>query len=99
AYYKYRKAIRSTSSGVEGRMITIIIVIENLSHSLTRCLEVLLESDVSLMSLHQSIPIRGLAHVLVTFRSDDMNMPLDRLISLIAQTRGVLSVQILTPQP
>ncbi len=98
AFYKYRKAIRSTSTGIEGTMTTMIIIVENLARSLTRCLDVLLEAETTLMTLHQSIPVSGLTHLLVTFRTDDMNMPLDRLKNLIAQTRGVLSVQILTPQ-
>ncbi|HHW93160.1 MAG TPA: ACT domain-containing protein [Clostridiaceae bacterium] len=96
AYYKYRKAIRSTSSGAEGEMATLLIVVENLARSLTRCLDVLLEADAMLMTFHQSIPVEGLTHLLVTFRADNMNVSMERLVNIMTQTRGVQSVRVLT---
>jgi chorismate mutase len=96
AYYKYRRAIRSTSSGMEGEMVTLLIVVEDLARSLARCLDVLLEANARLMTFHQSMPVSGLIHMLVTFRADKMNIPTDRLVHIMGQTRGVQSVQVLT---
>ncbi len=96
AYYKYRKAIRSTSSGTEGEMITLLIVVEDLARSLARCLEVLSEANAILMTFHQSMPVNGLIHLLVTCRADKMKISTDRLVYLMTQTRGVQSVRLLT---
>jgi chorismate mutase len=96
AYYKYRKAIRSTSSGTEGEMVTLLIVVEDLTRSLARCLDVLLEANATLMTFHQSMPVSGLIHLLVTFRADKMNISTESLIQIMEQTRGVQSVQLLT---
>ncbi len=95
AYYKYRKAIRSTSSGTEGEMATLLIVVESLAHSLTRCLDVLLEAETTIMTFHQGIPVDGLIHLLVTFRTDNMNVSMDHLVHIMSQTRGVQSARIL----
>ena len=96
AYYKYRKAIRSNSPGAEGEIVTLLIVVEDLARSLARCLDVLSEANAILITFHQSIPVSGLMHLLVTVRSDKMDISMDRLIHLMKQTRGVQSVQLLT---
>ena len=95
AYYKYRKAIRSTSSGTEGEMATLLIIAENLANSLPRCLDVLLEAETTIVTFHQSVPVVGLIHLLVTFRTDKMNVSMDHLIHIMTQTRGVQSVRVL----
>ncbi|HHX20134.1 MAG TPA: ACT domain-containing protein [Clostridiaceae bacterium] len=95
AYYKYRKAIRSTSSGTEGEMATLLIIAENLANSLPRCLDVLLEAETTIVTFHQSVPVDGLIHLLVTFRTDKMNVSMDHLIHIMTQTRGVQSVRVL----
>ncbi len=95
AYYKYRKAIRSTSSGTEGEMATLLIIAENLANSLPRCLDVLLEAETTIVTFHQSVPVDGLIHLLVTFRTDKINVSMDHLIHIMTQTRGVQSVRVL----
>ena len=93
AYYKYRKAIRSTRSFTEGAMTTMLIAMESLESSAQRCFEAVLNSGATLVSFQQSPPVDGLIHMLITFRTDDMTESMDVFVHRLSQTRGIVEIR------
>ncbi|MGI6157936.1 MAG: hypothetical protein ACOYH4_05640 [Saccharofermentanales bacterium] len=96
AYYKYRRSVRPVRTMDSAAVMTLLIVMEALDRSPSRCLDLVYESGASIISFQQSPPTDGLFHLLLTIDTAPLAEPIDELVRRLSLARGVVGVDVLT---
>lgn len=62
---------------------------------LSAILNILAESCASVLTINQNIPINGVANVTITFKLDNIDTDLDRIINILKELDGVNKIRII----
>lgn len=86
SFYKYRDSVFPFHSVVKERIMTISLILEHRAGVLSNVLGTLAKAHANVLTIHQSIPIQGVANVSMsvdtTQMQEEMNDILDKLIHL-----------------
>ena len=93
-YYKYKDYV-FTPSEEFGRRFTISIRLEDIPGSLSNILNHLSESNASIITIHQEIPINNNALVIITLDAKHMSISIDELIRSIKELNNIHDVSLL----
>ncbi len=94
-YYKYKDYI--FRPGAEfGRRFTLSMVLDDMPGLLSRVLLLLGEQGLSIVTIHQDIPINHAAAVIITVDSGDMDASVDELTQELLAIPGVNMVELMT---
>lgn len=95
AFYKYRDAIRPLQDMLQGRIVTIQIMLRNEPGVLSTLLNLLAEKGSNILTINQTIPGGGSAAVTIGLETSGLACPLEELMEAIGTLDGVIRSQIL----
>ncbi len=93
-YYKYKDYIFTPSKDY-GRKFTLSFKLVDSQGILSRLLNVLSDHHLSIITIHQDIPINDAAIVIVTLDGRNLLITIDELIRLLKQIEGVHLVSLI----
>ena len=91
-FYKYKDYIYSPESGDMGRKVVVSMVLSHEIGVLSTALNVLSTMGVNVLTISQSVPIRGSASVMLTLDIAQMNVSLEQFNASLAAIQGVENV-------
>lgn len=95
AYYKYRDTVFPFHTMVQERMITLFFHLEDRSGTLSQLLALVAGAGCNVLTIHQTIPLRGKANVTLSLNTIGMSEDISELISKLKRLEFVIKVDIL----
>lgn len=95
AYYKYKDAIAPLYENTLGKNVTFSFDLEDARGVLSHLLNQLADAGANILTINQTIPINGVANVMVTIETKQMHCKLETLIKRLERLRGVQSLRML----
>lgn len=95
AYYKYKDYVFPFYKIAQGKIVSITISMSNESGMLSNILKAIAESNGSILTINQDIPLQGIANVTIAFETKDLSCSLEDVLDSIRSIRGILKVEIL----
>ncbi len=95
AYYKYKDYVFPFYEIAQGKIVSITISMSNEAGMLSSILRTIAESNGSILTINQDIPLQGIANVTIAFETKDLSTPLEECLNNIRSIRGILRVEIL----
>jgi len=89
AFYKYRDGVFAFNRFSPGEAVTLALVLEHRGGVLSGVLGELAAAGANIITIHQGVPVYGLASVTVTFDASGLNAALDRLVWRLRRLDGV----------
>jgi chorismate mutase len=89
AFYKYKDGIFPLSKMEQGRIVTISMDLEHRSGILSRVLAAIAGVEGNVLTIHQTIPLQGMANVIVSVDTSLMGEQLSKLLPLLNGIVGV----------
>ncbi len=89
AFYKYRDGVFPFNAMMKEKIIVIAFNLEHRSGVLSRVLRYIAESGSSILTINQSIPLQGLAHVTMSIDTSMMESYISNLIDGLNEVEGV----------
>lgn len=93
-YYKYKDYIYSPDNGDMGRKAVLSMVLCHEIGILSTALNLFSGIGASVLTISQSMPIRGSASVVITIDIVQMNVTIDEAIQQLRHISGVESVEL-----
>ena len=94
AYYKYKDFVFPFYELAQGKIVSINLNISNESGMLSTILKVIADSNGSVLTINQSLPLQGVAGVNISFETKDLTISLEELIRNLSNTKGVVKVEL-----
>ena len=91
AYYKYKDGVRPFFEATTDRIVTFHFMLSSI-------LGLMAKSGANLMTVNQSIPMRGQASVTIAARTGEMKYSVEELLHRAEQLEGVNKVEILASE-
>ena len=98
AYYKYKDKVYEYDRGVAGKMVTLSVTLGDEPGRLSELLNNLSGAGLNILTINQNIPVDGVAPVSISARTDDLQMDISQVISLIRSMPGVVEARVLSGQ-
>ena len=95
AFYKYRDVIRPFQDMLQGRIVTIQIMLRDEPGVLSSLLNLLAERGANILTINQTIPGGGSAAVTIGLETSGLNGSVEDLLEEIASLRSVIRCNIL----
>lgn len=95
AFYKYKDSVFPFHTTVKEKMITLFFHIEDRSGTLSQLLTVVAEAGCNVLTIHQTIPLRGKANVTLSLNTTGMSGDIVQLMSQLKRLEFVDQVEIL----
>lgn len=95
AYYKYKDAIFPLHLMDRERMITISIDMEHRSGVLSKVLSLVASREGNVLTIHQTIPLQGMANVSLSIEVNSAAESVQALIQAIRDAEGVRRVHMI----
>jgi chorismate mutase len=89
AYYKYKDGIFPLNRMERERIVTISIDMEHRSGVLSRVLSLVATSEGNVLTIHQTIPLQGMANVVLSIEMKAEAESLNALIQAVKSVEGV----------
>ncbi|WP_028561845.1 ACT domain-containing protein [Paenibacillus pinihumi] len=89
AFYKYKDAISTFDQLDRERIVTISMDLQHRSGVLSKVLGLVAGFEGNVLTIHQSIPLQGLANVVISVDTALMNTSLTELLQSIRAQDGV----------
>ena len=95
AFYKYRDAVMPFQHMMSGRVITFQLLVQDEPGALSLLLAIFAEHRANIMTINSIVPTNGCAVVTISAETMDLTVPLEELLRLLRQARGVIKADIL----
>ena len=95
AFYKYRDVIRPFQDMLQGRIVTIQIMLRDEPGVLSSVLNLLAEQGANILTINQTIPGGGSAAVTIGLETSGLNGSVEGLLEATATLRSVIRCNIL----
>ncbi|RAV21958.1 ACT domain-containing protein [Paenibacillus contaminans] len=89
AFYKYRDGVFTQSQLNRDRIATISMLLEHRSGMLSKVLLLIASMEGNVLTIHQTIPLQGMANVVVTVETSKLAEKLDELVEALRAEEGV----------
>lgn len=89
AYYKYRDGIFPLNQMERERIFTVSIDLEHRSGVLSRVLALVASFEGNVLTIHQTIPLQGLANVVLSIETSGAGETLEALMQAVRSEDGV----------
>ncbi len=96
SYYKYKDDIFLYHENSHGRILNMVIQLNDERGMLSRVLQVMNESQVNILTIHQSVPVHGIASLILSLEIPPEAKDIDQLAGKIESVEGIHYVKILT---
>lgn len=94
AYYKYKDAVKPFNSAVQGHIVTFVFTLRHERGILSEVLNSLARQKANILTINQSLPLQGMATVIVSIETRDLNVALDELLDLLRVIPGVEALAV-----
>ena len=95
SFYKYKDVIEPFTDMVRHKTVTFSARLEDRPGVLPQFLQVLEKSKVNILTIHQTIPIGGVADVTLSIEVLDESWTIDDIVEGLTQVKGTGSIRIL----
>ncbi len=95
SFYKYKDDIFPFHDNAQGTTITLSISIEDEPGLLSDVLKVIADFGANILTIHQSIPINGVASLSISVQVLHTTGDVSRMLDAMEERNGVRSVKIL----
>jgi len=89
AFYKYKDGVYALEQASRERIVTLSMDLEHRSGVLSKVLGTLAASEGNVLTISQSIPLQGLANVVVSLDTSSMSGELAGLLEMLKKIDGV----------
>ncbi|WP_227937842.1 ACT domain-containing protein [Alkalihalobacillus deserti] len=94
AFYKYKDGIFPFNTMVREKIITLSIILVDRSGSLSQLLGKIAETGANVLTINQTIPLQGRAHMTLSIDMTPMNLDLDELMEWLEGLESVKKVEL-----
>lgn len=94
-YYKYKDRILEPSRLTVGRKASLIMTLNHRAGMLSKVLSAMSASSANILTITQSLPIRGKASIMVSIDLTQLTEPMEALIKTLNAIDGVEHVRLL----
>ena len=95
AFYKYRDAVLPFQNMMTGRIITFQLLLHDEPGLLSEILNVFADARANIITINSIVPTNGCAVVTISAETMELAVPLEELLRLLRQTKGVIKAEIL----
>ena len=95
SFYKYKDDIFPFRDNVKGKTLTFVLQIEDEPGFLSEILNVVAEYNANILTIHQSIPINGVASLSISVQVLSTTSDVSRMLEAMEEEKGVRNVKIL----
>ncbi|QGQ95407.1 ACT domain-containing protein [Paenibacillus psychroresistens] len=95
AFYKYKDGIFPLSKLDRERIITISMDLEHRSGILSKVLVLIAGLEANVLTIHQSIPLQGMANAVISVDTSLMGEKINQLLSTLRMQEGVIRAAII----
>jgi len=89
AFYKYKDGVHELNRHAQSSLATVSMVLQHRSGVLSNVLLMIAAWQGNVLTIHQTIPLQGMANVVVTIDTSGMEASLGRLLEELRQLDGV----------
>lgn len=89
AFYKYKDGVYLLEQAGRERIATLSLDLEHRAGVLSKVLGLLAACQGNVLTIHQSIPLQGLANVVISLETSDLQGTLQDLIDRLRAAEGV----------
>ncbi|AWB45713.1 ACT domain-containing protein [Paenibacillus sp. CAA11] len=94
AFYKYKDGIHQLNQLERDRIVTVSFDLEHRSGILSQVLALVASFGGNVLTINQSIPLQGVANVVISVETSHLTEDLDDLLDKLRSVQGVKRVQI-----
>lgn len=98
SFYKYKEDIFEFHDNAQGTTITLTFQMEDEPGILSDVLKIIAEFGANILTIHQSIPINGIASLSLSMQVLSTTGNVSDMLSTMEQHRGVRNVKILAKE-
>lgn len=98
SFYKYKDDIFPFHDNAQGRTITLSMQVEDEPGLLSDVLKIIAECGANILTIHQSIPINGIATLSISVQVLENTRNVSSMLEEMEHTIGVRSVKILAKE-
>ncbi len=95
SFYKYRDDIIPFHDNAQGKTITLSLQINDVPGLLSQVLQIIAQSNVNILTIHQSIPINGIASLSISVQVLMASGDTSAMVQALEVLEGVGSVEII----
>ena len=95
SFYKYKEDIFPFHENNRGRTINLMMQVDDVPGLLSNLLNKIAQADANILTIHQSIPIGGIASLTIGVEILPQTVEVAKLIELVEATQGVHYLKIL----
>ena len=96
AYYKYKDSIMPFYETSRGKIVTLVIAVENFPGILAKIIWNIAQAKGNILTINQNIPLNGLADVSISLETDLLTVPIELLLQEVGKVYGVRSCRMLS---
>ena len=98
SFYKYKDDIFPFHDNAQGTTITLAMSIEDESGLLSDVLKIIADFGANILTIHQSIPINGVASLSISVQVLSTTGDVSRMLETMEEKSGVRNVKILAKE-
>ncbi len=98
AFYKYKEAVFPFHTVMNQQIITISVNLEHRTGVLSQMLSYIAQNGGNILTINQTIPLQGLAHVVLSVETAHMEMDMTQLTEGLKKLDGVQRVMLIGQQ-
>ena len=95
AFYKYKDAVRPFHDMLQGRIVTMQMLLRDEPGALSGVLNTLAGTGVNVLTINQNLPVNGCAVVTVTAETSQLSLTMEEVLQQAGSASGVLKCEIL----
>ena len=95
AYYKYKDFVLPFYDVTQGKLVTLSIILSDRPGKLSQVLNTVADSNGSILTINQGIPLQGSADVSISIETKEMEITVETLVERLGALSGVQSVRII----
>ena len=95
SYYKYKKDIFPFHDSTQGKTLTLACSMDDEPGLLSDVLKVVADFHANILTIHQTIPINGIASLSLSIQILDAESDVSKMVSGMEQISGVHHVKVL----
>lgn len=95
-FYRYKDLVFLPEEGVMDRKAVISLMLENQRGILSKVLTTISETNASVLTINQNIPIHNIASIVISLDLSNFSGTIDSLLEKIRQVEGASNVQLVS---